>query len=112
MKRTDIFVGLFVALIVGLAVAPFASSAPDGLEKVAQEKGFSRQAQSEGAVPSLFPDYALGGKTALGPKVETGIAGFVGTLALYLLGCAMARAIARKPRGESGVAVSSPDFRV
>ncbi|MFH0792817.1 MAG: PDGLE domain-containing protein [bacterium] len=112
MKRTDILWGLALSLIVGLAVSPFASSAPDGLEKVAAEKGFSDQARSEHVVPALLPDYTLGGNSKLNAKVQTGIAGFGGTLALYLLGCALARSLARKNRVPSDNPSSSPDHGI
>lgn len=85
MRRTSlrIFFVLALALAVGLAsaVSPFASSSPDGLEKVAGEKGFlddgTLHALQEG---SPIPDYALPGID--NPRVATGLAGFLGTLAV------------------------------
>jgi hypothetical protein len=85
MRRIShrIFFVLALAVAVGLSVAvsPFASSSPDGLEKVAGEKGFL----DDGTLHSLqedspIPDYAFPGVDDA--RVATGLAGFLGTLAV------------------------------
>ncbi len=75
-----IFLGVALAVTVGLAVfvSPWASSSPDGLEKVAEEKGFSGAA--EDAEPawsgSPVPDYAVRGVE--NERVATGLSGLIG----------------------------------
>ena len=85
-----IFFVLALAVAVGLAVAvsPFASSSPDGLEKVAGEKGFL----DNGTLHSIqeespIPDYAFPGID--NPRVATGVAGFFGTIAVALIAAAL-----------------------
>ena len=83
--------GLVIALALTIA-APFASSHPDGLEWVAEQKGFIDSVQ--GPLYKIIPDYALPGisNTAL----ATILAGILGTLIVF--GAALAIAYARRYR--------------
>jgi len=71
-----------VALLVCLAVAglsPLASSAPDGLERVAEDKGFIALAQDSPF--QIIADYVFPGIE--NEAVATIIAGLIGTLILF-----------------------------
>jgi hypothetical protein len=99
---TRLFTVLALALAVGLAgaVAPFASSSPDGLEKVAEQKQFL----DEGKVApvqedSPIPDYAFPGVE--NERLATGLAGFAGTLAVFGIGYGLALVARRRPRSTS-----------
>lgn len=100
-----IFFVVALALAVGLAVAvsPFASSSPDGLERVAGEKGFL----DDGTLhpiqeDSPIPDYAFPGVD--NPRVATGLAGFLGTLAVAAIAVGLGRLLHRRrpPTAERG----------
>lgn len=97
-----IFTVVALALAVGLAsaISPFASSSPDGLEKVAEDKGFRDRG---GLAPiqedAPIPDYGFPG--VKNDWVATGLAGFVGTLGVFALGYALAAAV-RRLRGGGG----------
>jgi PDGLE domain len=80
---------LALAVAVGLATAasPFASSSPDGLEKVAAEQAFVDQTRQH---ESPATDYAVPGVDD--PRVATGLAGFAGTLVVFALGSGVVRA--------------------
>ncbi|MGH3042943.1 MAG: PDGLE domain-containing protein [Gaiellaceae bacterium] len=100
-----IFVVLALAVAIGLSVAvsPFASSSPDGLEKVAEEKGFL----DDGTLHSIqedspIPDYAFPGVD--NPRVATGLAGFFGTLAVAVIAVGLGWLFHRRrpPVGERG----------
>jgi hypothetical protein len=85
-----------LALAVGLATAasPFASSHPDGLERVAQDQAFiddGRLAPIQEDAP--VPDYAFPGVE--NERVATGLAGFAGTLGVFAVGFGVA-AVARR----------------
>jgi PDGLE domain len=93
-----LFTVLALAVAVGLATAasPFASSSPDGLEKVAQEEGFlqgGRLARVQEKAPA--PDYAFPG--VRDERLATGLAGFTGTLLVFAVGYGLARVVVRRP---------------
>jgi hypothetical protein len=81
--RLRLFVVLAVAVAVGLAtaVAPFASSSPDGLERVAEEHGFAQHGRERDAP---VPGYAFPG--IHDERLATGVAGFAGTLVVLAAG--------------------------
>jgi len=71
-----------IALVVCLAVAafsPLASSSPDGLERVAEDKGFIGLAQETPF--QLIADYVFPGIE--NEAVATILAGLIGTLILF-----------------------------
>ena len=79
-----LFTILALAIAVGLAtaVSPYASSSPDGLEKVAGDKAFLDRGEAQET--SVLSDYAVPG---IGDeRVATGLAGFAGTLLVFGLG--------------------------
>jgi hypothetical protein len=79
-----LFTILALAVAVGLAtaVSPFASSSPDGLEKVAGDKAFLDRGEAQET--SVLSDYAVPG---IGDeRSATGLAGFAGTLVVFGLG--------------------------
>jgi hypothetical protein len=87
MKRVPLrlFIALALAVAVGLAVfaSPYASSSPDGLEKVAETKGFLADGRlHELQEGSPVPDYAFPGIDD--PRLATALAGLVGTLLAFV----------------------------
>jgi PDGLE domain len=96
-----IFVVLALAVAVGLgtALSPYASSSPDGLEKVAEEKQFIEDGKLHAVQEDApIPDYAFPGID--NPRVATGVAGFVGTLAVFALGYGLAYVLRRRDADE------------
>jgi hypothetical protein len=93
-----IFTILALALAIGLgtALSPFASSSPDGLTKVAERKGFDdtgRLASVQEDAP--VPGYAFPGVE--NDRVAKGLAGFVGTLGVFAIGYGIATVARRRP---------------
>jgi len=84
VKRKDVIFGLVVALILGGLISLFASSFPDGLERVAENLGFIEKEKGEPTLKSLIPDYAIPG--IKNEKLATSIAGIVGTLVVFSVG--------------------------
>ena len=99
MSRRSVRVLTVIALAASLGLAtgasPFASSSPDGLERVAGDKGFFDRGRvhsvQEGAP---IPDYAFPGVSD--PRVATGLAGFAGTLVVFALGYGVAAGLRRR----------------
>ena len=90
-----VFVALALALAVALAfgLSPYASSSPDGLEKVAEDKAFVDQGRLHRAQDSPIPDYAFPGIDD--ERMATAVAGFVGTLGVFGFGFGTARVLRR-----------------
>lgn len=73
-------VAVVVALLLAVFVSPWASSSPDGLEKVAEDKGFLESAEKVEPTwtHSPIPDYAV--KGVKNERVATGLSGLMGVL--------------------------------
>ena len=94
-----VFTLLVLAVAVGLATAasPFASSSPDGLERVAADKGFIDDGRLHAVQDeSPIPDYAMPGVD--NPRVATGLAGFAGTLVVFGLAYGAGAILRRRAR--------------
>jgi cobalt/nickel transport system permease protein len=84
-------VGLVIAIALAV-ISPLASSHPDGLEWVAEQKGFLGLAQ--GSLYNVLPDYVFPG--VHNEALATILAGIVGTLIVF--GVALGIAFARRKR--------------
>ncbi|MDD5747866.1 MAG: PDGLE domain-containing protein [Actinomycetota bacterium] len=97
-----------VSIVLATFVSPFASSSPDGLEKVAEDKGFGKKAEEKEPAwrNSPVPDYVVGGEKNEDKKWATGLAGFIGvliTIAVTLMVCLIVRGIRAFSREKSPV---------
>ncbi|MBJ7332704.1 MAG: PDGLE domain-containing protein [Solirubrobacteraceae bacterium] len=79
--RRFALLAILVSVVLAVVVSPWASSKPDGLEKVAERHGFSERARVHD--DALLPEY-------------TPIAGLVGTLATLAIGTGVAIVIVRR----------------
>ena len=77
---------LILALLLAI-LSTLASSSPDGLERVAEDKGFIRTAL--GPFFEVVPDYVIPGVT--NEALATILAGIVGTLVLFGIGYGLAK---------------------
>ena len=94
-EKLAILVGLLLALLLAIA-SPLASARPDGLEWVAEQKGFLEAAQSP--IYQIIPDYAFPGIS--NQAAATILAGILGTLVVF--GVALLAAYTRRKRGSPG----------
>ncbi len=86
-----------VALALAVLVAPFASSAPDGLERVAADKGFGQAAREPIWRFSPLTEYSLPG--IADERLATSLAGLLGVVALLGVILLVGRAFGRsRPR--------------
>jgi hypothetical protein len=88
-------VGLGIAVLVVVILAPLASPDPDGLERVAEDKGFLGQA--EDALYSILPDYTIPGIDD--PTVTTILAGLIGLAIVFGVMWGVGRLLARRSSG-------------
>jgi cobalt/nickel transport system permease protein len=89
--------GMALALILAALISPFASSYPDGLDKVAEEKEFIEQAASEEQTVwqhSIFPGYTV--EAVKQENISTGLAGFAGTGMVFVIGFILIKLMQRR----------------
>lgn len=94
MGKKEILMGLAVAVLIALLVSPFASPWPDGLERVAKDQGFLEKGEGPPVFAAPVPDYAFPG--IHNKEWATSIAGLIGTLAMFGIGCGVAALIKRR----------------
>lgn len=89
-------VGVLTATLLSLSAGWVASSAPDGLERVAIDQGFSDRA----ATPSVrvLPDYRVPG--IADPRVSTALAGVVGVAGVLAVTMGIGRLLSLRSRNE------------
>lgn len=82
MKKI-VFSGLLVAVILAVFFSPFASKKPDGLERVAEDKGFLEKGEGKRLFHSPLADYLFPGiKNEI---LSTSLAGLVGVLVTFFI---------------------------
>jgi hypothetical protein len=82
---------LILALFLAI-LSPMASSSPDGLERVAEDKGFIDVALAP--FFNIFPDYVIPGVT--NKVLSIILAGLSGTLILFGIGYGLAKLLRTK----------------
>jgi hypothetical protein len=85
-------VGLGIAALVVVILAPLASSDPDGLESVAGSQGFLANARD--ALYDIIPDYTVPGIDD--PVVSTIVAGLIGVGIVFALMWLLGRTLAKR----------------
>jgi cobalt/nickel transport protein len=83
------FYALFFLAALSLAggLSYYASSSPDGLEKVAEDEGFLESAEDSAVSNSPLADYGITGLD--NERLSVGIAGVVGVLATAVIALAL-----------------------
>ena len=104
--RTGTFLalGVLVALLLAGVASWYASGSPDGLEKVAEDKGFLSSAEDHGLADSPFAGYATKGVDS--GRLSGGLAGVAGVGATLLIGGVLFTAVRRRPSATSVTAAS------
>lgn len=89
-----ILILLGVAVLAAVFLSPFASTKPDGLERVAEDKGFLGRGEGPQVVDSPIPDYVLPG--IKNERLAKSIAGLVGVIIVAALGFGLGAILKRK----------------
>ena len=76
MKNPLVVTGLVVSLVLAGGVSYYASSHPDGLEKVAEDIGFLDSAKDSAVADSPLADYGVAGVE--NERISGGLAGVIG----------------------------------
>jgi PDGLE domain len=89
--------GLLLAFLLAGFVSGYASSAPDGLERVAGDQGFLESGRDSGFAGSPLADYAVRGIDD--ERLAGGLAGVLGVLMTVVVGTLLFWALSRFTRG-------------
>jgi cobalt/nickel transport protein len=87
----------FITILVAILVSPFASSHPDGLERVAEDHGFIEKADT-GFSGSPIPDYEV--NIPLSTEWRVALSGAIGLLIMGALLLIIGRLLATKKRDD------------
>ena len=97
-NRKFILAGLLISALLAGGASFYASSSPDGLEKVAGEIGFIDTAKDHTNSESTLADYGV--KGIENERASVGIAGVIGVIGTAVLGGVLFQLIARKPKAK------------
>jgi cobalt/nickel transport protein len=81
--RKLVIIGLTISAALILLIAPFASSWPDGLERVAINLGFIEKGEGLPVLRSPMPDYML--NFIENERLSTILAGLIGVIVMFLI---------------------------
>ncbi|MEV0277730.1 energy-coupling factor ABC transporter permease [Streptomyces sp. NPDC050610] len=99
-----------VGLVAALALAGFgsyyASASPDGLEKVAHDKGIDRKAEDHAAKGSPLADYQV--KDVSNVRLAGGLAGVIGVGATLVVGTGVAWTVHRRRTHHTAAQATTP----
>jgi hypothetical protein len=90
--------GLLVVLVLAGIVSSFASGDPDGLEKVAEDQGFSQSAQEHALAEGPLADYSVRGVDD--DRLSTGLAGVIGVGITFAFGLGLFALVRRRSSGD------------
>ncbi|MGH8929692.1 MAG: PDGLE domain-containing protein [Egibacteraceae bacterium] len=92
-------IGLAVALLLAFLVSPYASSQPDGLNKVAIDQRFANNEQPHATGDLPTAGYGLRGVG--NESLSTGLAGVIGVVVTFGLGAGLFALVRRGRRTSS-----------
>ncbi|MGW2830485.1 energy-coupling factor ABC transporter permease [Streptomyces sp. NPDC001286] len=93
-RRTLWLTGLATSLVLAGFVSFYASSSPDGLEKVAHDKGIDQKAQRHTSADSPLADYGV--KDVEDARLSGGLAGVIGVGVTVVAGSAVFWVVRRR----------------
>jgi cobalt/nickel transport protein len=97
-QKTFLISGFVASLFLAGIVSFYASSSPDGLEKVAGDIGFIETAKENTNSDGILADYGVKGVD--NPRLSTGVAGVVGVVATAAISTGLFALIRRKSDGK------------
>lgn len=86
-------VGLAIAALIVIVLAPLASPDPDGLQRVAEDNGFLQAARN--ALYSIIPHYSVPGVQG---NLSTMLGGLIGIVIVFALMVVVGRILVRRRR--------------
>ena len=94
LKNKFILAGVGVSILIAGLLSFYASSHPDGLEKVAEEKGFLDTAKDPLNSGSPLADYGVSGID--NERLSVGLSGIVGVISTLVVSLLLFRFLAKR----------------
>jgi cobalt/nickel transport system permease protein len=94
-----VLVGIAAAVALVILIAPNANANPDGLEKVAAEKGIDREVRDHDLAGGPFADYGVSGVD--NRYVGTWISGLLGVAVTFAIGAGIVYVVRRSRRPQT-----------
>jgi hypothetical protein len=105
--RLFVIAGLLLTFVLVLLVSPFANPNPDGLNRVAMDKGFADTETEHRLEDSPLADYAVSGVDNEG--VSRGLSGVAGVIATFALGLGLFGFVKRRRESDPAPVQSRGD---
>lgn len=105
-QRTFLAAVLLLAFVLAGVVSGFASSSPDGLERVSEDQGFSDTARAHDLAGSPLADYGVRGVD--NARLSGGLAGIIGVGTTLTLGTALFVVLRRRTAAAEAAQLSQP----
>jgi cobalt/nickel transport protein len=94
IKNRFLLGGIMVSIFVAGFISYYASSSPDGLEKVAEDKGFLDTAKDSANSDSFLADYGIAGID--NERLSVGLSGLIGVIATLSVSLLIFKTLAKK----------------
>ncbi len=98
--RVLLATGLLVALLLAGVVSFYASGSPDGLERVAEDKGFLDRADEHATADGPLADYQA--KGVENDRIAGGVAGVTGAVVVLLVTGGLTYVVRRREPTSAG----------
>ena len=95
-NKTFLISGFLISLFLAGVISFYASSSPDGLEKVAEDIGFIETAKDHSNADGALADYGVKGID--NERASVGVAGVIGVIGTAVVAGVGFKLIARKPK--------------
>jgi cobalt/nickel transport protein len=98
---------ILIALVLGGVVSYYASGSPDGLNRVAEDKGFIDEERTSATADSPFADYST--RDVSNERLSGGLAGVVGVAVVLVVAGGLALVVRRRTPADDSAFAGEPE---
>jgi hypothetical protein len=106
-NKTFAVAAVLLALLLGGVVSYYASGSPDGLNRVAEDKGFIDEERASAAADSPFADYST--RDVSNERLSGGLAGVVGVAVVLVVAGGLALVVRRRTPADRSTSGDRPE---
>jgi cobalt/nickel transport protein len=98
---------ILIALVLGGVVSYYASGSPDGLNRVAEDKGFIDEERASATADSPLADYST--RDVANERLSGGLAGAVGVAVVLVVAGGLALVVRRQTPSDDSASARQPE---